>query len=232
MPSNNGYHQFANGPPSHRYSDRSQAVPAISQGGSITRPYSADELVMRGHQPPPLKINDKVVWISDSGPEYGIVKWLGKLPDVGNEWMAGVEFVNPVGSGTGLYNDFRLFETRQNHASLVPIVGLLKASDFVQSSNSSRTEGKGNVEAAGNNEGALPIKPKRNKKVSQESYKFYTDSTDCCDGSPEALTSSERSNEIATLCTNFADLNNTKRRVIANSKSSKQFKVLLFVLVN
>lgn len=176
---------------------------------------------MRGHPPPPLRLNDKVVWISDSGPEYGMVKWLGKLPDVGNEWMAGVEFVNPVGSGTGLYNDFRLFETRLNHASLVPIVGLLKASDFAQSS--SRAEGKGNVETAGTGEAVLPIKPKRNKKLSHESYKFYTDSTDCGEGSPEALRSPERSNEMANLSNRFADLSTTRRRVVATSKSSKLF---------
>lgn len=79
---------------------------------------------------PALSINDRIVWISDNGPEYGNVKWLGKLPDLSNDWMAGVEFDNPVGSGTGLYKDRQLFETELNHASLVPIIGLLKASDF------------------------------------------------------------------------------------------------------
>lgn len=47
-----------------------------------------------GTPPPPLQIGDRVVWISDSGPEYGEVKWLGKLLDVGTEWMVGVEFVS------------------------------------------------------------------------------------------------------------------------------------------
>ena len=70
------------------------------------------------------------MWLSDSGPEYGYVKWLGKLPDVGPDWMAGVDFDNPVGSGTGLYNDHQLFEARMNHASLVPVIGLMKAEDF------------------------------------------------------------------------------------------------------
>lgn len=78
----------------------------------------------------PLKIGERIVWISDNGPEYGYVRWLGKLPDLGREWMAGVEFDNPVGSGTGLYKDRQLFVTPLNHASLVPIIGLLKAADF------------------------------------------------------------------------------------------------------
>lgn len=75
-------------------------------------------------------MDERIVWISDHGPEYGNVRWLGKLPDLGKEWMAGVEFDNPVGSGTGLYRDRQLFITPLNHASLVPIIGLLKASDF------------------------------------------------------------------------------------------------------
>lgn len=79
---------------------------------------------------PSLSINERIVWISDNGPEYGNVRWLGKLHDLGPEWMAGVEFDNPVGSGTGLYRDRQLFETPLNHASLVPVIGLLKASDF------------------------------------------------------------------------------------------------------
>jgi len=79
---------------------------------------------------PSLSINERIVWISDNGPEYGYVRWLGKLPDLGKEWMAGVEFDNPVGSGTGLYKDKQLFVTSLNHASLVPVIGLLKASDF------------------------------------------------------------------------------------------------------
>lgn len=79
---------------------------------------------------PSLSMDERIVWISDNGPEYGNVRWLGKLPDLGNEWMAGVEFDNPVGSGTGLYKDRQLFVTPLNHASLVPVIGLLKASDF------------------------------------------------------------------------------------------------------
>lgn len=79
---------------------------------------------------PSLSMDERIVWISDNGPEYGNIRWLGKLPDLGKEWMAGVEFDNPVGSGTGLYKDRQLFVTPLNHASLVPVIGLLKASDF------------------------------------------------------------------------------------------------------
>jgi len=37
---------------------------------------------------------------------------------------------NPIGSGTGKYKDRKLFKAKQNHASLVPILGLMKASDL------------------------------------------------------------------------------------------------------
>ena len=52
---------------------------------------------------------DKIIWLSDNGIEEGVVKWLGILPDVGKDWMAGVQFLNAVGSGTGLYNNQQLF---------------------------------------------------------------------------------------------------------------------------
>jgi hypothetical protein len=44
----------------------------------------------------PLKVGDRVVWISDTKPEQGIVRWLGHLDDrtLKNDLMAGVEFVS------------------------------------------------------------------------------------------------------------------------------------------
>lgn len=97
---------------------------------NIDRPLSFEEVCATGAAPPPLELHDRVVWLSDNGPEFGYVEWLGKLPDVGSDWMAGVDFDNPVGSGTGLYNDHQLFTASMNHASLVPVIGLMKAEDF------------------------------------------------------------------------------------------------------
>jgi hypothetical protein len=47
---------------------------------------------------PPLKLGDRVVWLSDSGPEHGTVRWLGVLPgaNASPHTMAGVEFVSTV----------------------------------------------------------------------------------------------------------------------------------------
>ena len=37
---------------------------------------------------------------------------------------------NPVGTGTGKYKDIQLFRAAQNHASLIPILGLIKYNEF------------------------------------------------------------------------------------------------------
>ncbi|CAH1778728.1 unnamed protein product [Owenia fusiformis] len=83
-----------------------------------------------------LKVGDRIVWYSDDGPEHGVVKWLGFLPiNEGEEnsrtdFTAGIEFDRPVGSGTGKYNDQQLFKTKHNHASLIPVCGLVKENEF------------------------------------------------------------------------------------------------------
>ncbi|XP_053389669.1 CAP-Gly domain-containing linker protein 3-like, partial [Mercenaria mercenaria] len=79
-----------------------------------------------------LKMGDRIVWISDEGPEAGVVKWIGLLPDcrADDDITVGVEFDHPVGSGTGKYRDQRLFTAKQNHASLVPILGLMKEEEY------------------------------------------------------------------------------------------------------
>ena len=44
---------------------------------------------------PPLGIGERVVWMSDSGPETGCVKWIGYLHDTRDkEWTVGVQFVS------------------------------------------------------------------------------------------------------------------------------------------
>jgi hypothetical protein len=84
----------------------------------------------------PLKLDDRIVWMSDGGPEHGTVRWIGVLPDSDqprdpSQLTVGVEFDNPVGTGTGRYKSHTLFQTRRQHASLIPILGLIKESDFM-----------------------------------------------------------------------------------------------------
>lgn len=125
------------------------------QPSSRPLPVTFDQALAEGASRPPLQLRDRVVWISDTGPEYGVVKWLGKLPDVGDDWMVGVEFDNAVGSGTGRYQEQQLFEAELNHASLVPIIGLMKAEDFQGGKNSS----------TGIPSNSTPPRPHRTKKT-------------------------------------------------------------------
>lgn len=47
-----------------------------------------------------LNLHDRIVWLSDYGPEYGIVKWIGHLPEADTkELIAGIEFVSCTATG-------------------------------------------------------------------------------------------------------------------------------------
>lgn len=90
----------------------------------------------------PLILGERIVWMADSGPEYGTVRWIGVLDDVSDDWTVGVEFDNPVGTGTGKYKNEQLFRAKQNHASLIPIIGLMKEADFLGTHTSSSLSAK------------------------------------------------------------------------------------------
>jgi len=93
-----------------------------------------------------LKIGERVVWISDDGPEAGTVRWIGVLSlsdDEGNQRMqdqemVGIECDNAVGTGTGRYQETQLFRTRPGYATLIPLCGLIKECDFFGVTASSR----------------------------------------------------------------------------------------------
>lgn len=156
----------------------------------IERPISFEEVCATGVAPPPLELHDRVVWLSDNGPEFGYVRWLGKLPDVGSDWMTGVDFDNPVGSGTGLYNDHQLFTARMNHASLVPVIGLMKASDF---------GGEDPLDSVHPQVVQLPQKPSRTKTTSSSPASKHSNRGSIVRDSPSPSTSSSNSRNIQHL---------------------------------
>ncbi|XP_076448726.1 uncharacterized protein LOC143285379 [Babylonia areolata] len=113
-----------------------------------------------------LYVGDRVVLPSyayaQGRDEMGIVRWIGVLPDeTSSAITAGVEFDNPIGTGTGKYKQHRLFYARHGHASLVPLYGLIKEEDF----HSTHTK---------SSESQLPTPPGRNtdgKKTSWDKAK-------------------------------------------------------------
>ena len=78
-------------PVQHPDVDIPSPVELSSDAGSAHRPSSPPQELT----PPPLDLGERVVWISDHGPESGVAKWIGSLPDSEKrEWTVGVEFVS------------------------------------------------------------------------------------------------------------------------------------------
>ncbi len=76
-----------------------------------------------------LRPGERIVWW-DGKAQHGTVRWIGYLPQSSNDTiMAGVEFDDAIGKGNGRYKGEQLFQARRGHASLVPIVGLMRESD-------------------------------------------------------------------------------------------------------
>ncbi|KAK7114047.1 ubiquitin carboxyl-terminal hydrolase CYLD-like [Littorina saxatilis] len=110
-------HKIRKGRESWQRSDRARAGQASSAVPEMSTPGGNDV----------LRIGDRVMWPSDNGNEYGTVRWIGSLPDdESGEKTVGVEFDNQIGTGTGKYRDTRLFYTKHGHASLVPLMGLIR----------------------------------------------------------------------------------------------------------
>lgn len=85
----------------------------------------------------PLNVGERVVFLSDDSWEAGVVRWIGQLrlsndDDLQHAGLehAGLELDNANGTGTGKFGDRQLFRTPMNHATLVPLLGLLKEDDF------------------------------------------------------------------------------------------------------
>ena len=77
-----------------------------------------------------LAVGVRIVWASDAGFEHGTVKWAGYIDEEPNMGLiAGIEFDNPIGKGTGKYKGHQLFQAQRDHASLVPAIGLLLESE-------------------------------------------------------------------------------------------------------
>ncbi|KAG7167890.1 Ubiquitin carboxyl-terminal hydrolase CYLD-like, partial [Homarus americanus] len=63
-----------------------------------------------------VSVGDRVVWLSEDYPEFGVVKWTGKLPGISDSgaWMVGVEFCdNQLGSDMTSMTPFHLLAYEQ-----------------------------------------------------------------------------------------------------------------------
>lgn len=65
-----------------------------------------------------LKEKDRIVWISDNGPEFGEVKWIGILPDSNRmDITVGVEFVRFYLNFNGIFV-VHSFEMKSQYVSV------------------------------------------------------------------------------------------------------------------
>jgi hypothetical protein len=55
---------------------------------------SSDEPLFEEPVAPTLSLGERVAWVQTSGPEFGVVKWIGRMPQITNDWTVGVEFVS------------------------------------------------------------------------------------------------------------------------------------------
>jgi len=70
---------------------------AIGKHPNLPTYYEDSSIGAKSSQEKPgLHFGDRVVWMSDAGPEYGSVKWIGLLPDAKSDtdYTVGVEFVS------------------------------------------------------------------------------------------------------------------------------------------
>ncbi|XP_022653090.1 uncharacterized protein LOC111246938 isoform X3 [Varroa destructor] len=90
-----------------------------------------DSIISYGPLGPLLTLGDRVVWVLRDGPQFGWVRWVGRLPDVTDDgWTIGVEFDNPVGSGDGRFAGKRYFFGRHDHALFLPNTNLMRADEY------------------------------------------------------------------------------------------------------
>ena len=54
----------------------------------------ADEPLFEEPIAPTLSLGERVAWVKTSGPEFGSVRWIGRMPQISNDWTVGIEFVS------------------------------------------------------------------------------------------------------------------------------------------
>lgn len=68
-------------------------LPAFNPPG-LEESTSSDDPLFSEPVAPTLSLGERVAWVKSSGPEFGIVKWIGRMPQITSDWTVGVEFVS------------------------------------------------------------------------------------------------------------------------------------------
>lgn len=74
---------------------------------------------------PPILVGEKVKWYENNNKisHSGIVRWIGKLPEISNNWTIGIELDKALifGGNDGNWKNRKLFPCKPKHGLLVPI---------------------------------------------------------------------------------------------------------------
>lgn len=57
---------------------------------------SSDDPLFAEPIAPTLSLGERVAWVKSSGPEFGIVRWIGRMPQISSDWTVGIEFVSDI----------------------------------------------------------------------------------------------------------------------------------------
>ncbi|XP_063236176.1 uncharacterized protein LOC134538684 isoform X2 [Bacillus rossius redtenbacheri] len=117
---------------------------------------------------PPVLVGERVVWLgSGTGlPQGGVVRWIGKLPEMGPDWTVGLELDNPLPYGgiDGTWGNRHLFTCEPKHGLLVPITKTIRESDlnwWPSSSQENVHHGNFRSEAEAKDQSKSPDVPRR-----------------------------------------------------------------------
>ncbi|KAI1285259.1 hypothetical protein HDE_11907 [Halotydeus destructor] len=89
------------------------------------------EPIFEEPEAPLLSLQERVAWLVDSSPEFGTVKWIGRMPQVSSTWTVGVEFDNAIGNSDGIYRSRRYFQAKENYAKFLPLASLTKVDNYI-----------------------------------------------------------------------------------------------------
>ncbi|XP_045132138.1 uncharacterized protein LOC123516629 isoform X2 [Portunus trituberculatus] len=97
---------------------------------------------------PPVLVGERVVWLGGdtapvSGehcnyqPHHGTVSWIGRVSEIGNDWIIGVEFeLDMAGGCDGTWKGRQLFSCPKMRGLFLPVASVIKEKDFYTKKNS------------------------------------------------------------------------------------------------
>ena len=72
----------------------SVATSPFEPGSPVSSTKPLNEPYYEEPEAPVLSLGERIAWIHNGISEFGIVRWIGRMPQVSPAWTVGVEFVS------------------------------------------------------------------------------------------------------------------------------------------